>query len=40
MDTDPTSAENTASESSELPDQDTENEEVREEEGVTGEEAE
>ena len=40
MDTDPTSAEDTANESSDLADLDTEDEEVLEEEGVTGEEEE
>jgi len=40
VDIDPTSAEDTANESSELPDQDTEDEEVLEEEMVTGEEEE
>jgi hypothetical protein len=40
VDTDPTSAEDTASESSDLPDLDTEDEGVLEEEGVTGEEVE
>jgi len=38
MDTGPTSAEDTANESSDLPDLDTEDNEVLEEEGVTGEE--
>jgi len=37
MDTGPTSAEDTANESSDLPDLDTEDEEVLEEGGVTGE---
>jgi hypothetical protein len=37
VDTDPTSAEDTANESSDLTDLDTEDEEVLEEEGVTGE---
>jgi hypothetical protein len=40
VDTDSTSAEDAASESSYLPDLDTEDEEVLEEEGVTGEEVE
>jgi hypothetical protein len=38
VDTDPTSAEDTASASSDLPDLDTEDDEVLEEEGVAGEE--
>ena len=38
--TDPTSAEDTANESSDLTDRDTKDEEVLEEEGVTGEEEE
>ena len=40
MDTDFTSAEDTGNESSDLPDLDTKDEEVLEEEGVTGEEEE
>jgi len=40
MDTDPTSGENTASGSSDLPDLDSEDGEVNEEEGVTGNEEE
>ena len=40
MDTDRTSAEDTANESSDLTDLDTEDEKVLEEEGVTGEEEE
>ena len=40
MDTNPTSAEDTANESSDLPDLDTEDGEVLKEEGVTGEEEE
>jgi hypothetical protein len=40
LSTDPTSAEDTANESSDLTDRDTEDEEVLEEEGVTGEEEE
>ena len=40
MDTDLTSAEDTANESSDLTDMNTEDEEVTEEEGVTGEEEE
>jgi hypothetical protein len=40
VNTDPTSAEDTGNESSDLPDLDTKYEEVLEEEGVTGEEEE
>jgi hypothetical protein len=40
VDTDPISAEDTANESRDLPDLNTEDEEVLEEEGVTGEEVE
>jgi len=40
MDADPTSAEDTANESSDLTELDTEDEEVLEEEGATGEEEE
>jgi hypothetical protein len=40
VDTDPTSVEDTANESSDLIDRDTEDEKVLEEEGVTGEEEE
>ena len=40
MDTDSTSAEDTTNESSDLPDLDTEDKEVLEEEGVIGEEVE
>ena len=40
MDSDPTSAENTANESSDMPELDIEDEEVLEEEGATGVEVE
>ena len=38
MDTDPISAEDTANESNDLPERDTEDEELLKEEGITGEE--